>query len=190
MTFSLSRTVAAASKVQAQFEGHVEAIVLALFPGLTPAEIVNGVSGRLDEVEYLADTRLASVAAFGGDSRFKAETHEAEKHGLKNDVVIFVQRAVYEDASVEVVVLWQIALSARRMEAIAVVVPPANAAVSPEDEDIAPLIPGDPSGSVDHFLPGVEVARNPLRARLADCPPLPARNSYWLSVATGRTPES
>ncbi len=42
--------------------------VLALFPGLAPAEIVNGVSGRPDEVDYLDDARFASVAAFGGDS--------------------------------------------------------------------------------------------------------------------------
>lgn len=40
-----SRSVAAASKVQAQLEGHVEAIVLTSVPGLTPAKIVNGVSG-------------------------------------------------------------------------------------------------------------------------------------------------
>ena len=71
-------------------EGHVEAIVLALVPGLTPAKIVNGVSGRLDEVEYLANARLSGVAAFGGDARFQAEPHDAEQHSLKNVIVIFV----------------------------------------------------------------------------------------------------
>lgn len=85
-----SGTVAATTEVQAQFEGHVEAIVLALVLGLTPAEIVYGVSGRLNEIEYLADARLAGVATFGGNSRYQAEPHEAEQHGPKNAIVIFV----------------------------------------------------------------------------------------------------
>ena len=76
---------------------------------------MNGVSGRLDEIEYLADARLSGVAAFGGDSPLQAELHEAEQHGLKNSIVIFVKRTVYEDALIEVVVLWQIALSVHRM---------------------------------------------------------------------------
>ena len=107
-----SRTVAAASEVQTQLERHVESIVLAFLPCLTPTQIVNGISGRLDEVQYLADAGLASVAAFRGDSRFQAKPHEAEQNGPQDAVLIFVQRAVYEDASLEVVVLCQIALSA------------------------------------------------------------------------------
>ena len=75
---------------------------------------MNGVSGRLDEVEYLAYARFSGVAAFGGDSRFQAEPHEAEQNGLKYKIVVLVQRTVHEDASIEVVVLWQVALSARR----------------------------------------------------------------------------
>ena len=87
--------------------------------------------------------------------------------------VIFVKRTVYEDASIEVVVLWQIALSVRRMGDIAVGVAPANKAVAPEDVNVAPLISGDPAGSLERFLPGVEVALNPYGARpgsrLNDC---------------------
>ena len=56
-------------------------------------------------------------------------------------------------------------------------VAPANAAVSPEDVNIAPLISGDLAGGLERFLPGVEVVRNPYGARLADGPPLPARNN-------------
>ena len=47
-----SAAVAAASEVQAQFERHVEAIVLAPVLRLTPGKIMNGISGRLDEAEY------------------------------------------------------------------------------------------------------------------------------------------
>ena len=85
-----SRAVAAASEVQAQLEGHVQPVVLALVSGLTPAEIVNGVSRRLDKTEYLADAGLASVAALGGDSRSQAKPHQAEQDGPKNAIVIFV----------------------------------------------------------------------------------------------------
>ena len=56
-------------------------------------------------------------------------------------------------------------------------VAPANATVSPEDEDIASLIPGDPAGGLNRFPLGVEVARNPLGARLANRPSLPSRNN-------------
>ena len=102
---------------------------------------------------------------------------EAAQHRPKNAIVVFVQRTVYEDASIEVVVLWQVALSVQRKGGIPVGVAPADAAVSPEDENIAPLISGDSAGSLERFLLGVEVARNPFGARLADCPLLPARNN-------------
>ena len=85
-----TRAVSAASEVQAKFEGHVETIVLALAPRLTPAKIVNGISRRLDEIEYLADARLSGVAAFGGGTRFQAEPHDAEQHSLKNVIVVVV----------------------------------------------------------------------------------------------------
>ena len=59
---------------------------------------------------------------------------------------------------------------------MALSVAPADATVSPEDEDIASLIPGDPAGGLKRFLLGVEVARHPLGARLANRPTLPSRN--------------
>ena len=56
-------------------------------------------------------------------------------------------------------------------------VAPADATVPPEDEDIAPLISGDPAGRFKRFLLGIEVARDPFGARLANGPLLPARNN-------------
>lgn len=138
---------------------------------------MDGVSGRLDQVEYLADAGLARVAAFCGDSRLEAEPHEAKQNGLKYAIVVFVQRTVYEDASVELVALWQISLSARRMGSIDMRVTPPNPTVLPEDEDIAPLISGDPAGRFKRFLPGIEVARDSFGARLANGPLLTARNN-------------
>ena len=54
--------------------------------------------------------------------------------------------------------------------------------VSPEDEYIAPLLPGGPTSCLKRFLMGVEVARNPLGARLADSPTVTARNNVLALV--------
>ena len=63
------------------------------------------------------------------------------------------------------------------MGAIDMRVTPPNPTVPPEDEDIAPLISGDPAGRFKRFLLGIEVARDPFGARLANGPLLPARNN-------------
>ena len=55
--------VVPATEVEAEFERHVEAVVLALLLGLAPAEIVYGVSGRLNQVDDLAaEVRLDNRA--------------------------------------------------------------------------------------------------------------------------------
>jgi len=56
-------------------------------------------------------------------------------------------------------------------------VTPPNPTVLPEDKDIAPLISGNPAGRFKRFLLGIEVARDPFGARLANGPLLPARNN-------------
>ena len=111
------------------------------------------------------------------NARFQAEPHEAEQHGLKNVIVVFVERAVYEDASIEIVALWQIVLSARREGVVPVGVALANTAIPSVDEYLAPLIAGDPSGGPDRFLLGIEAARNLFGARLANRPFVPAWNN-------------
>ena len=82
-----------------------------------------------------------------------------------------------EDASVELVVLWQISLSARWMGVIDMRVTPSNPTVLLENEDIAPLISGNPAGRFKRFLLGIEVARDSFGARLANGPLLPPRNN-------------
>ena len=121
---------------------------------------------------------LRSVAIRG----FKPKPHEAEQHRLKYDIVVFVQRAVYEDASLEVVVFWQIALSGPRTGIVCVGVAPPKTTVPPENEDFAPLISGNSAGGFERFLLGVEVTSNPFGTRLANCPPLPARNNILALV--------
>ncbi len=155
---------------------------------------MNGVSGRLDEFDYLADTCLACIAAFGGNSRFQIESHQAKQRGLQNVIVIVVQRAIHEDVSIEITVLWQRVLSARSRRLGPAGITFANAAIWSVDEHFAALIADDPSSDLDRFLLGVEVARNPFSARFVDRPSLPARNNmlvlgrHWLVPRMVRQP--
>ena len=164
----------AATEVKAEFKRHVEAVVLALRLGLTPAEVVYGVLGRPNQVDYLVDPRFSRVATLGGDAGLEAEPHEAEQHGLENVVIVFVERAVYERASIKVVVGWQAVLTARRKGVVAVGVALSNAPVPAVDEDLTPSIAGDSPGRLYRFLLGVEAAGDPFGTGLADCPFVPA----------------
>jgi len=60
------------------------------------------------------------------------------------------------------------------MGAIDLGITPPKVAVLPEDEDIAALIADDPAGGLKRFLLGIEMARDPLGARLANGPLFPA----------------
>jgi len=63
------------------------------------------------------------------------------------------------------------------MGAVDLGVAPLNPPVLTEDEDIAALIADDPAGCLKCFLLGIEMARDPLGARLANGPPFPARHN-------------
>ena len=143
---------------------------------LVPVEIVYGVSGRLNQVDDLADPRFAGVATLGGDARLEAEPHEAEQDGLEDVVVVFVEGAVYERASIEVVLGGQTALTTRREGVVAVGVALSDAAVPAVDEDLAPAIASDSAGRLDRFALRVEAAGDLLRAGLSDCPFFPTRD--------------
>ena len=148
--------------------------MFALRLGLTPAEVVHGVLGRPNQVDYLVDSRFSRVATLGCDAGLEAEPHEAEQHGLENVAIVLVERAVYERASIEVIVGWQAVLTARRRRVVAVGVALSNAAVLAVDVDLTPSIPGDSAGRLNRFLLGVEAAGDPFGTRLADCPFVPA----------------
>ena len=145
------------------------------------------ISGRANQVDDLRDTRLCGVATLGRDTRLEAEPRQAEQYGLQNVVVVFVERAVYERASIEVGGGGQWMLSTVQRGLVAAGVALANAAVRPVDEYLAALIARNPSRDIDRFLLAIETARDPPRARFANRPLAPAWYNV-LACSHGRAP--
>ena len=91
----------AASKVEPKLERHVQTIVLALLARLTPAEIVNRVSGGGNQFKDLLDTTLSGIACFFGNPGSQPEPDQAEQNRLQNGFVVVVERAVDECVALE-----------------------------------------------------------------------------------------
>ena len=96
-----SRLEQAATDVQAEFEGHVQAIVFARLLRLDSGQVMNCVFRTLDQGDDLVDARPAGIQRLERYARAEAKIDDGEEDRSKQGQIRAVERAIDENVGFE-----------------------------------------------------------------------------------------